>query len=125
MKPTIAAIADLNPDVDFKILDATTHSETVEALGVKGTPTLIGYANGEEVFRATGRRTGAELEAMFKFVAGAEAVPTLGKGDEFLRVGAGTVLVALGLLSGPAWPLVGIGALVALFGFVAMRTHRT
>lgn len=124
MKPTIEAVADRHPNVDFKVIDASTDAETVKALGVKGTPTLIGYTDGEEIFRSTGRRTRTQLEAMFKSVTGAEPVPAVGKSDLYLRVGTGVALIALGLLSGPAWPLVGIGAIVGLFGFLPMRKHR-
>ena len=85
---------------------------------------MIGYSNGEEVFRSTGRRTSAELDSMFEAVA-AEDVPqpVLGNGDRVLRVGAGAALITLGLVSGPVWPLVGIGTVVGLFGLPPMRSR--
>ena len=123
MEPTIETVAGRHPEVDFKVINASTDPEAVKALGVKGTPTVIGYTNGEEVFRTTGRRTGSQLEAMFTSVTGNGPFPSVGRGDLYLRVGAGAALVALGLFSGPAWPLVGIGAIVSMFGFLAKRKH--
>ena len=124
MKPVIEAVADRHQDVEFKVIDASTDPETAKTLGVKGTPTLIGYANDDEVFRTTGRRTGVELEALFRSVTGAGLVPAVGKGDRYLRVGAGAALIALGLLLGPVWPLAGVGMVVGLFGFLPMRKWR-
>ncbi len=122
MRPTIEAVAGRHPDVRFRVIDASAEPATVATLGVKGTPTVIGYCNGEEVFRFTGRRTSAELESMFEAVAADDAPkPVLGKGDLMLRVGAGAALTTLGLMSGPVWPLVAVGTVVGMFSLLPMR----
>lgn len=124
MRPTIEAVASRHPEVAFRLIDASTEPDTVTALGVKGTPTVIGYSNGEEVFRSTGRRSSAELESMFEAVAANEArIPVVGTGDLVLRVGAGAALIILGLISGPVWPLVGVGMVVGLFGLLPLRNR--
>ncbi|MBT8215839.1 MAG: thioredoxin family protein [Acidimicrobiia bacterium] len=118
MRPTIEAVADHHPDVQFLVIDASADPASVAALGVNGIPTVIGYSRGQEVLRSTGRRTRAELESMFEAVTADDApMPVLGKGDLMLRVGAGAALITLGLVSGPVWPLVGIGTVVGLLGF--------
>ena len=124
MRPAIEAVASRHPKVSFLVIDASAESSTVAALGVKGTPTVIGYSNGQEVFRSTGRRTSAELESIFEAVAADDAPdPTVGKGDLVLRVGAGAALTTLGLMSGPVWPLVAVGTGVGLFGLLPMRNR--
>ena len=124
MRPALEAVAGRHPSVTLQVIDASVEPDTVADLGVRGTPTVIGYANGSEVFRATGRRGRAELESMFEAVAANGAPsPVLGPGDRFRRVGAGTALTILGLLSGPAWPLVGIGTVIGLLGFLPVRNR--
>ncbi len=120
MGPVIETVAISHPAVDFRVIDVSADPDAAAALGVKGTPTLIGYANGEELFRSTGRRTRAELESMFRSVAGDGTAPVVGRGDVLLRGGTGVALIVLGLVAGPAWPLVGIGIAVGLFGFLPM-----
>lgn len=123
MRPTIESVAGRHPDVAFTVIDASADRELVKRLGVKGTPTLIGYANGEEIFRFTGRRTSAELEAMFDAVSGAGPIATVGRGDVLVRIGAGLALIVSGLLSGPVWVLAGLGSAVALFGLLSVRNR--
>ncbi|HEX6286725.1 MAG TPA: thioredoxin family protein [Acidimicrobiia bacterium] len=123
MRPTIERVAGRYPDVAFRVIDASVDHEMVGSLGVKGTPTLIGCARGEEIFRFTGRRTSAELEAMFDAVSGARPIATVGRGDVLVRIGAGVALIVSGLLSGPVWVLVGLGSAVGLFGLLTVRNR--
>lgn len=101
-------------------INAVEEPDMVKALGVRGTPTLIGYSNGVEVFRRTGRRTPTELREIFVAVADGTPAPRVGVSDIALRVGSGAALIAIGFVSGPAWVLIGAGALVALFGLHSM-----
>jgi hypothetical protein len=109
-----------HPEVALTMINAAEEPEKATALGVRGTPTLIGYSNGEEVFRSTGRRTVTELRQIFDAVADGTPPPRVGASDIALRVGSGAVLIAIGFVSGPAWVLIGAGALVAVFGLHSM-----
>lgn len=105
--------------VAFIQVDASTDPEAASSLGVRSTPTIIGYRNGSEVYRSVGRLTSAELTSVFDGVAGRGTLPRLGFRDMVIRIGAGVVIIALGLATGPTWPLVGIGIVAAMFGLVS------
>lgn len=114
-----AVAAEYSGRVGLELVNAYDELETVRRLGVKGTPTLIGRRDGEEVFRTVGRRSRLELETLFEAVAAGDGAPAVGYGDLLLRLGAGVVLVGAGLLSGPAWALVGIGVAILALGVIS------
>lgn len=130
--PTCSACKAMEPDmrevsaryagtVRFERIDAAADPHAVAGLGVLGTPTLIGYVDGDEVYRATGRRTRPELEAVFDDLA-AGAAPRSGpsRSDLVLRFGAGAVLIAVGALVTGAWPLMAVGGAVILATLVPL-----
>lgn len=114
-----AVAADYSGRVGLELVNAFDELETVRSLGVKGTPTLIGLREGEEVFRTVGRRSRTELEALFEAVSIGGGAPAVGHGDLVLRLGAGVALIGAGLLSGPAWALVGIGLAILMLGVIS------
>lgn len=117
MQPDLDTVAETyTGSTELVMINAADDLETVRSLRVKGTPTLIGFRNGEEAFRFTGRRNRAELETLFASLAAGHRPTGVGRQDLFLRVGTGVVLAVAGLLGGPAWVLVGIGAVVVAFG---------
>ncbi len=121
MQPSVDEIAAEHPDVDLVMLNAAERPDDAAGLGVRGTPTLIGYSGGREVFRKTGRRTPAELRLLFESVATGSAALAVGRVDVALRLGAGAVLTVLGLASGPSWILVIVGVAAGLFGYLTMH----
>jgi hypothetical protein len=125
MQPDLDEVAGRFADrVDLEMINAAGAIDSVRALGVKGTPTLIGVRGGEEVFRFTGRRSLSELEELFTAVSTGGDTRRVGRQDRLLRVAAGAVLVGAGLVAGPAWPLVGIGGTVLVIGLVPwVRRH--
>lgn len=121
MQPSLDATAvEFADTVDLVMVNAAVDIETVRSLGVKGTPTLIGIREGEEVYRYTGRRSPAELEKLFSSVSAGVRPKGVGRLDMMLRVGVGVALLGAGLLSGPAWALVVIGVAVAAVGIFPM-----
>lgn len=117
MQPHLdAAAAEFSDTVDLVRVNAAAAPDVVRALNVMGTPTLIGVHRGVEVFRFTGRRSRAELDDLFRAVAVGAETAGVGGQDALLRVGTGVVLVGIGLVLGPAWPLAAIGAAVTALG---------
>lgn len=121
MRPWVDLIAAEHPGVDLVMLNTAERPEKAAALGVRGTPTLIGYSGGHEVFRATGRRTPSELQHLFESVASGSVAPPVGRVDGVLRLGVAVLLSVLGLASGPSWSLVVLGVAVGLFGYITMH----
>ena len=121
MQPHIDAVAEkYRSSVDLVMIDASTDPETVRALGVWGTPTLIGVSAGKQVFRHTGRRAAPELENLFLSLANGTAPSRVTRSDLLARTLGGMVLIGLGLSTGPIWPLVGVGGVVLLWGLAPL-----
>lgn len=126
--PWCAACRSMDADLDevaerfdgvvrFERVNAATDRESIDRLGVTGTPTLIGLVGDEEVYRATGRHTASSLEAVFESLASRRVPDVSAKGAEAtLRLAAGCAMVMAGLALGPAWPLIAIGGAVLVSG---------
>lgn len=109
-------------DVDVVLVDASQTPDIAEALGVRATPTIIGYSAAGEVVRLTGRRTRAELASVFAAAAAggdSDTAQQVRTRDATLRIGTGVALVVAGLATGPSWPLVAIGAAIGAIAAVA------
>lgn len=122
MQPDLDAVAGGHADiVDLVVLDATREPERVAELRVRGTPTLIAVKDGKEMARFTGRRTRSELEELFAAVAAGDTgdVPSTSRSDRLVWSVGGAMLITAGLLAGPSWVLVIMGA--GLAGYVWMR----
>lgn len=112
--------------VGLETVNAADEPNEAVRLGVRGTPTLIGYRDGEEVLRLTGRRSRSELFSVFGIVAGdAPDSASIGRQDLVLSAGAGLALAVGGILAGPAWVLLGLGVTVAALGVARWAKLRT
>lgn len=122
MAPDLDAAAAAHPGVVVERLDAWVDPEGARLLGVRGTPTLVGYRDGIEVVRSTGRSSREALDRMFGELAGDDDVSALGPSatDVKLRSGAGVALVTVGAATGPAWPLVAAGAALVVYGLAGL-----
>jgi len=109
----LAAADRFGGSVQFERVNAASHPDMVEKLKVMGTPTLIGFSGGAEVYRSTGRPSPQEIEAVFEALENGTPPPrSTRRSDLVLRLGGGSVLVVLGLMAGPSVPLVLIGSAV-------------
>ncbi len=127
MEPSLQEVAGrYRGRVRLARLDLSSDPEAASDLEVKGTPTLIGVTDGREVFRVTGRRNLDELDRLFAAVArpGSTVPPSSSRADVVIRIGVGTALAAAGLATGPVWPLVLVGLLVAGWGAVGLRGRK-
>lgn len=125
MQPDLDALAmEYAETVTLRMLNASESIDDVRALGVRGTPTLIAVRDGKELFRSTGRRSESELRQMFDVVAVGDDSQPIGRQDLAIRVGAGVVVAGVGLVSGPAWPLVVIGLGIVALGALGGLNRR-
>jgi hypothetical protein len=124
MKPDLDTVAAEFTDIDLVVIDAATAPESVSELRVFGTPTIIAVRNGSELARFTGRRTRSELRDLFTQLADGAVVtiPKVGRSDRLVWTIGGAGLTGVGLLMGPAWPLVAIG--LALVGYANYPRNR-
>jgi len=124
MAGDLDAVARRHRDaVGLVIIDAELDPALAVELHVMATPTLIAVQGGTEVARFVGRRNRRELDELFTAVATGktdEVAPTT-RSDRVVWGIGGVALGAAGLLSGPAWPLVGIGSVL---GVVAVLQGR-
>jgi thioredoxin 1 len=120
-----AAAVTFASQVDLVRVNATDDPESAHALRVLGVPTFIGVKAGMEAFRVTGRRNATELRALFAPVAGGGKPRRSASQDVGLRLAAGLVLLAIGLVAGPVWSLVFIGAGVGAYGVYPLLGSRT
>lgn len=84
-------IAAHSGGVKIEEIDASIHPERVEALAVKGTPTIILRTDGIESWRVVGRVSATDLERLFT-EAGFKPAPT----DAIVGGLAGMALAAVG-----------------------------
>lgn len=101
--------------VDLLKLNADEDPQAVRALGVFGVPTLLVFRQGREIARRTGALPADGLAALFEAGLSTDPAPILGpaRSERVLRLGAAALLFGMGVLSGPAWLLVGAAGVVA------------
>lgn len=111
--------AEFAGQVRFEKINAATDLDAARQWGAMATPTLIGFADGSELFRIVGRRSRSELRAAFGAATNGQAVGGGGRHDRALRIGSGAVLAAVGALIGPAWPLLIAGLGITAWGLAS------
>jgi len=87
--------------VNFIKVNADEANELVQHLGIFSIPTLVGYANGDEVLRRSGVQSNAQLQDLFTAVSTGRPVSTgLSNGTRLLRLSLGLALMVAGWLVG-------------------------
>jgi thioredoxin len=87
--------------VNFIKVNADEANELVQHLGIFSIPTLVGYANGDEVLRRSGVQSNAQLQDLFTAVSTGRPVSTgLSNGTRLLRLSLGLALMIAGWLAG-------------------------
>lgn len=121
MESDLQTVADEHVGrVRLEKVNAAEDADRTKALSVMATPTLIGYRDGAEVFRSTGRASRSELDEMFQALESGEGTPTTGRTESILAVGAGAVLIGAAAVTGPSLGLAAIGVVVLSFGGVRL-----
>lgn len=95
-------------------INADQQTELVRSLGVMGIPTLLLLRQGQETDRRIGMQDLHALQNFFSAAASGEkpTKPVLTPVVRFLRLLAGTALLAIGWLSGPSLLLLASGGVV-------------
>ncbi len=116
-KPILEKLADeYAGKVEMLFVNADESQGVVKHFRIMGIPTLIAFRKGEVAGRATGAQTETGYRAVFDaLLEGGEIKVPLEPFERFMRLGAGAVLVVLGMNLGNWW-LLGLGALVAFLG---------
>ena len=116
MAPVVERLAvEYNGRVDVWKVNADEQPGDLQGLKVLAIPTMVIFRGGEELGRKVGAGSEAEVRALFE-AALAHRAPerqSLVAADRLVRLAIGGLLVALGLLSGPAMILVAAGGLVS------------
>ena len=105
--------------VRLERVNVASDGERAAELRVMATPTLIGFQNGIEVSRTTGRVSRTDLEELFDALAeGRRPVAPRRRTESVLAIGSGTAIAIGGVLMGPSPALTIIGIAVASVGIL-------
>lgn len=116
-KPVLEALAHEYADtVDFLPVNADDSRDLLEQFKVMGIPTVLTLRAGQVVSRVTGAQDESNYRRMFEAVAeGRDAGIPLAPFDRLLRLGAGGLLILVGVSTGN-WLVAGAGAILAFLG---------
>lgn len=116
-KPILEKLAaEYKDQVAFLPINADESREVLEKFQIIGIPTVLALRGGEVAARVTGAQNEAGYRAMFEaLAAGTEVKVPMSAFDRMLRLGAGALLVMVGI-STANWLALGIGAFVAFLG---------
>jgi thioredoxin 1 len=116
-KPILEKLADEYKDrVTFLPINADESREVLEKFQIIGIPTVLALQHGEVAARVTGAQNEAGYRAMFEALAqGREVKVPMSAFDRMVRIGAGALLVMVGI-STSNWVALGIGGVVAFLG---------
>jgi thioredoxin 1 len=116
-KPILEKLAkEYAGTVEFLPINADDSREVLEQFRVSGIPTVMALRDGKIVGRVTGSQNETGYRAMFMaLVDGSEVKIPLKPFDRYLRLGAGALLLLVGLFTG-SWLVTSLGGLVAFMG---------
>lgn len=116
-KPVLERLAEeYGGSVEFLAVDADTSHELVEHYKILGIPTVLAFRNGQEAARVIGARGEAGYRQMFASLAqGKQVELSLAPFERMLRIGAGVLLVVIGVSIG-SWLAVVAGSVLAFLG---------
>ena len=116
-KPILEKLAkEYSDKVEIMPVNADESREVLEQFRIFGIPTVITFRNGKEVGRVTGSQVESNYRSMFESLAeGKEVKIPIAPFDRMLRLGAGSVLVMIGITTSN-WLVAGIGGIVAFMG---------
>jgi thioredoxin len=105
--------------VDVLKINADEEPEVIKFLGVMGIPTMIGFANGQEIVRRTGLQSQEALEILFgaTLQQNRAVITPPAPLDRWIRSGAGLALIAVGWFWGQSVLLASLGGVLLFSAF--------
>jgi len=116
-KPILDKLSvEFSDHLEFIPINADDSRELIEEYRVFGIPTVITLRDGREIGRYTGAQNETNYRAIFEALAeDRDARISINLFDRVLRLGAGAIFVAIGIVT-QYWFVAGIGALLAFMG---------
>lgn len=116
-KPILDKLAlEYKDRVDFLPINADESREILEEYHITGIPTVMAFRNGELATRITGARDESGYRALFSALASGEQVNIPMRAfDRLLRLGAGFVVIIIGIVT-TTWWLSVLGGVIAFLG---------
>jgi thioredoxin len=105
--------------VEVVKINADDSPEVIQALNVRGIPTVIAFAGGEEIIRRSGMQPLQGLDMLFEAALNRRkpaVIPPVPI-DRIIRSAAGLALIALGWVYGQSLILMGIGGALLFSAF--------
>ena len=120
MEPMVdQAASRFSGEVVVEKVNADEQPDRVRELKVRAIPTLIALHGDREIARLTGAQSQEAITDLFAVCAGDPNRAPLGlsRTDGTIRITAAVALVAVGLITGPAVPLLAAGAIIGITVF--------
>ncbi len=120
MEPAFQKISEkYKGEVDVLKLNADDSPEVLRSLGVRGIPTVIGFAGGKEIVRRTGVQSVEALDILFDATLHQRKPVNLpvAPADRMFRSVAGIALIVIGWFTGHSLLIMGMGAVVLFSSF--------
>jgi thioredoxin 1 len=116
-KPVLERLAsEFKDQVEFIPINADDSPDLVKQYRILGIPTVLAFQSGAEASRVTGAQSESHYRAIFEALARGEAVKaSVPSFERMLRLGAGLLLVVVGISTG-SWLVTGLGGLLAFLG---------
>jgi hypothetical protein len=120
MEPMVdQAASHFSGEVVVEKVNADEQPDRVRELKVRAIPTLIALHGDREIARLTGAQSREAIIDLFGVCAGdlSRAPRGLSRTEGTIRITAAVLLVTVGLMTGPAIPLLAAGAIIGITVF--------
>ncbi len=108
------AASEFSTEVDLLRVNADQNQEVIRKLNVMGIPTMVVFANGNEIFRKVGLQNDQALQEIFTAAAQSRKPEFhLTARDRLFRGILGLAVAAIGLASGPNYWVLVIGGILS------------
>jgi thioredoxin 1 len=116
-KPILEKLAEeYAGSVEFMLVNADESREVLEQFKILGIPTVLTLRDGKEVGRVMGAQNEANYRTLFEAMAnGTQVKVPLTPFNRLIRLGAGALLVMVGILTG-SWLAAAAGGVLAFMG---------
>lgn len=117
VKPILDALArEYQDSVEFLAINADESQEVLNEYHIAGIPTVMAFRDGKTILRIIGAQNESGYRDLFSSLSEGKVIKmSISAFDRLLRLGAGGVLVVVGI-STRNWLVVGLGSLISFLG---------